>query len=69
MSLTSVVLKSLWDTNYDILALSETWLNSAVTNAEVETKGYKLTQFGSLRKNWRACGIASVVDTKQFRKF
>ncbi len=31
------------DTNYDILALSETWLNSTVTNAEVEIKDYKLT--------------------------
>ena len=36
--------------SYDVLALSETWLNSNVTNVEVEIKGYKLTRLDRLRK-------------------
>ncbi|CAB3995079.1 Hypothetical predicted protein [Paramuricea clavata] len=38
------------DRNYDILALSELWLNSTVTNAEVEIKGFKLTRLDRLGK-------------------
>ena len=38
------------DSNYDILALSESWLNSTVTNAEVEIKGFKLTRLDRLGK-------------------
>ena len=38
------------DTDYDILALSETWLNYTVTNAEVETKDYKLTRLDRIGK-------------------
>ncbi len=34
----------------DILALSETWLNSTVTNAEVEIKDYKLTRLDRIGK-------------------
>ena len=30
--------------DYDVLAVSESWLNSTVTNAEVEIDGYKLTR-------------------------
>ena len=37
-------------TDYDILALSETWLNSTVTNAEVEIKDYKLTRLDRIGK-------------------
>ncbi|CAB3982124.1 Hypothetical predicted protein [Paramuricea clavata] len=36
--------------NYDILALSESWLNSTVTNAEVEIEGFKLTRLDRLGK-------------------
>ena len=44
------------DSNYDILALSESWLNSTVTNAEVEIKGFKLTRLDRLGKTaWRGC--------------
>ncbi len=38
------------DNNYDILALSESWLHSTVTNAEVEIKGFKLTRLDRLGK-------------------
>ena len=38
------------DRNYDILALSESWLNSTVTNAEVEIKGFTLTRLDRLGK-------------------
>ena len=38
------------DRNYDILALSESWLNSTVTNAEVEIEGFKLTRLDRLGK-------------------
>ena len=34
----------------DILALSETWLNSTVTNAEAEIKDYKLTRLDRIGK-------------------
>ena len=30
--------------NYDVLAVSESWLNSTTTNAEVEIAGYKITR-------------------------
>lgn len=36
--------------NYDVLAVSESWLNSSVTNAAVEIEGYKLTRLDRLRK-------------------
>ena len=38
------------DRNYDILALSESWLNSTVTNAGVEIEGFKLTRLDRLGK-------------------
>ena len=38
------------DSNYDILAISESWLNSTVTNAEVEIEGFKLTRLDRLEK-------------------
>ena len=38
------------DRSYDILALSESWLNSTVTNAEVEIEGFKLTRLHRLGK-------------------
>ena len=38
------------DSNYDILAISESWLNSTVTNAEVEIEGFKLTRLDRLGK-------------------
>ena len=38
------------DRNCDILALSESWLNSTVTNAEVEIEGFKLTRLDRLGK-------------------
>ena len=31
--------------NYDVLAITESWLNSTTTNAEVEIAGYKITRF------------------------
>ena len=36
--------------DYDVLALSESWLNSTMTNAEVEIDGYKLTRLDRLGK-------------------
>lgn len=35
---------------FDILAISESWLNSTVTNAEIEIDGYKLFRQDRLRK-------------------
>ena len=37
--------------DYDVLAVSESWLNSTMTNAEVEIDGYKLTRLDRLGKN------------------
>lgn len=36
--------------NYDVLAISESWLNSTTTNAEVEIAGYKLIRLDRLKK-------------------
>ena len=36
--------------NYDVLAVSESWLNSTVTNAEIEMEGYKLQRLDRLDK-------------------
>ena len=36
--------------DYDVLAVSESWLNSTVTNAKVEIDGYKLTRLDQLGK-------------------
>ena len=36
--------------DYDVLAVSESWLNSTVTNAKVEIEGYKLTRLDQLGK-------------------
>ena len=47
------------DRNYDILALSELWLNSTVTNAEVEIEGFKLTSLDRLGKTGRGVGVYS----------
>lgn len=38
------------DTNLDIIAISESWLNSTVINAEVEIAGYKLSRVDRLGK-------------------
>ena len=35
---------------YDALAVSESWLNSIVTNAEIEMEAYKLTRLDRLNK-------------------
>ena len=36
---------------YDVLAVSESWPNSTVTNAEIEIEGYKLTRLDRLHKS------------------
>ena len=36
--------------NYDVLAISESWLNSTTTNAEVEIAGYKITRLDRTKK-------------------
>ena len=36
--------------DYDIFAVSESWLNSTVTNAEIEMEGYKVTRLDRLDK-------------------
>lgn len=36
--------------DYDVLAISESWLNSTVTNAEIEIEGYRLTRLDRLHK-------------------
>ena len=41
--------------NYDILAISESWLNSTTTNAEVEIAGYKITRLDRTRKLGEGC--------------
>ena len=50
--------------DYDVLAVSESWLNSTVTNAEVEIDGYKLTKLNlTTRKEWRrSVRIYSLTD-------
>ena len=46
--------------NYDVLAISESWLNSTTTNAEVEIAGYKITKLDRTKKigggQWRIQG-------------
>ena len=36
--------------DYDIFVVSESWLNSTVSNAEVAIEGYKLTRLDRIRK-------------------
>lgn len=36
--------------NYDVIAISESWLNSTTKSAEVEIAGYKLTRLDRLKK-------------------
>ena len=36
--------------NYEVLAISESWLNSTTTNAEVEIAGYKITRLDRTKK-------------------
>ena len=52
------------DRNYDILALSESRLNSTVTNAEVEIKGFKLTRLDHLGKTGRGVCVYSKSSIK-----
>ena len=40
---------------FDVLAISESWLNSTVSNAEVEISGYKLFRQVRLRKKGGVC--------------
>ena len=40
----------MWEKDYDVLAVSESWLNSTVTNAKVEIDRYKLTRLDQLGK-------------------
>ena len=42
------------DSNYNIIAISESWLNSTVTNAEVELMGYKLSTLDRQKKRAEA---------------
>ena len=37
--------------NYDIFAVSQSWLNSTVRNAEVEITGYRLSRLDRLGKS------------------
>ena len=41
------------DSNYDVIAISESWLNSTVINAEVELIGYKLSRLDRQKKQKR----------------
>ena len=43
------------DKNYEVISLSETWLNSSVKNAEINIEGYKL--FGQDRLGMRGGGV------------
>ena len=36
--------------NYDVLVISESWLNSTTTDAEVEIAGYKITRLDRTKK-------------------
>ena len=38
------------DNKVDVLAISETWLNSSISNAEVEIQGYKIHRLDRKRK-------------------
>jgi hypothetical protein len=37
--------------DYDVFAVSESWLNSTISNAEVEIEGYKLSRLDRTRKS------------------
>ncbi|RMX60344.1 hypothetical protein pdam_00021546 [Pocillopora damicornis] len=45
--------------NYDVLVISESWLNSTTTDAEVEIAGYKITRLDRTKKigGDHACGV------------
>lgn len=45
------VRKLMQEKGYDVLAVSESWLNSTVTNAEIEIESYKLTRLDRLCKS------------------
>ena len=44
---------------YDVFAVSESWLNSSVTNAEVSLKGYKIFQLDRKQSRWRCLRLYS----------
>lgn len=43
------------ENNYDIFAVSESWLNSTIRNADLEIEGYKLSRLNRLRNQGEAC--------------
>ena len=46
------------DKNYEVISLSETWLNNSVKNAEINIEGYKL--FRQDRQGIRGGGVDGV---------
>ena len=47
----------------DVLTVSETWLNTSVTNKEIEIEGYKLHRLDRLHKKW---GRGMCLHTKRY---
>ena len=48
--------------NYDVLVISESWLNSTTTDAEVEIAGYKITRLDRTKKIGGGVVCASTPD-------
>lgn len=57
--------KTIGRENNDIFAVSESWLNTTVSNAEVEVDGYKLSRLDRLKK----VGGEVCVYTRAFLRF
>ena len=57
-------IKELVNENVDVLAVSESWLNSSTANAEVEISGYKIYRLD--RKNKKGGGVC-IYARKEFK--
>ena len=51
---------------YDVLAVLESWLNTTVTNTEVEIKGHKLTRLDRIGKTRGGVCIYTRYNTIQY---
>ena len=49
--------------NYDVLAISESRLNSTTTNTEVEIAGYKITSLERTRETVNSSALIDVIVT------
>ena len=56
------------DSNYDVIAISESWLNSTVINAEVELIGYKLWRLDRQKKQNAGGDVCVYIPTVHWKQ-